>query len=97
MSGKKKKEATSVGLTNKVDVLFQLVDTQAKRIDALEKDLEIINTDYSFHSHSRDVGPKYFNKAFAEQWQREQQAQAQARAGAEAATKEPPKKGKKKK
>ena len=81
---KKSKKAdmsqSSATLRNKVDALFQLVTRQGERLDELEKNVGIINTDYSFHTHDivLRTGPKFFNKVLAEQWEREQEAKKKA-------------------
>jgi len=63
-------------LRNKVDALFQLVTRQGERLDELEKNVGIVNTDYSFHTHDivLRTGPKFFNEALANQWKRDQEA-----------------------
>lgn len=78
-------------LRNKVDALFQLVTQQGVRIDELEKNVGIINTDYSFHTHDivLRTGPKMFNEALANQWKRDQEAMKQA--SAQPPAKQPPK------
>ena len=66
----------SVTERNKVDALFQLVTRQGERLDELEKNVGIINTDYSFHVHDVTLrtGPKMFSEPLAKQWQREEEA-----------------------
>lgn len=78
-------------LRNKVDALFQLVTQQGNRIDELEKNVGIINTDYSFHTHDilLRTGPKFFNEVLANQWKRDQEAMKQPPARPPA--KQPPK------
>lgn len=76
---KSKKADTSQSeatVRNKVDALFQLVTRQGERLDELEKNVGIINTDYSFHTHDivLRTGPKMFNEALANQWKRDQEA-----------------------
>ena len=100
---KKSKKAdmsqSSATLRNKVDALFQLVTRQGERLDELEKNVGIINTDYSFHTHDiiLRTGPKMFSKPLAEQWQREEEAkkrpptQAQAQPPTKPPAKQPPK------
>lgn len=70
---------SSATLQNKVDALFQLVTRQGERLDALEKDVGIINSDYSFHTHDiiLRTGPKFFNEILAKKWKRDQEAMKQ--------------------
>jgi len=70
---------SSATLQNKVDALFQLVTRQGERLDVLERDVKIINTDYSFHLHDLTLrtGPKFFSEPLAEQWKRDREAMKQ--------------------
>lgn len=99
---KSKKADTSQSeatLRNKVDALFQLVTRQGERLNELEKNVGIINGDYSFHTHDiiLRTGPKFFNQTLANQWKRDQEAmkqppaQAQAQPPTKPPAKQPPK------
>ena len=80
---KKSKKAdmsqSSATLRNKVDALFQLVTRQGERLNELEKNVGIINGDYSFHTHDiiLRTGPKFFNEMLANKWKRDQEAMKQ--------------------
>jgi len=78
---------------NKVDALFQLVTRQGERLDELEKNVGIINTDYSFHTHDivLRTGPKMFNEMLAEQWKRDQEASRTQPPPTRPPAKQPPK------
>lgn len=92
----KKADMSETTLRNTVDALLQLVTRQGERLDELEKNVGIINTDYSFHTHDiiLRTGPKFFNEVLANKWKRDQEAMKRPPAQPPAQppkTKQPPK------